>query len=68
MCELHHYSCAGCGTGWRTHKKLSSCESNDPASMCPDSLCMYVGNPKKPRRAECEACAQIRETLEEWGD
>ncbi|WQF78364.1 hypothetical protein CDEST_03378 [Colletotrichum destructivum] len=68
MCELHFYRCPGCGTRWQKHKKLASCERSDPASKCPDSLCMYVGNPKKPRRGECAACTHVRDALEGFGN
>ncbi|ROT42702.1 hypothetical protein SODALDRAFT_268055 [Sodiomyces alkalinus F11] len=66
MCELHPYRCPVCATHWQGHQKLASCEQSDPETRCPERLCMYVGNPKRPRRKECESCAQVRELLEEY--
>lgn len=63
MCELHFYKCA-CGQRWMAHRKLASCESADPAARCQESLCMYVGNARRPRKRECEGCRVIREMLE----
>ncbi|KAF3797876.1 hypothetical protein GCG54_00004506 [Colletotrichum gloeosporioides] len=68
MCELHLHRCPTCGARWVSHKKLASCESSDPTSRCPESLCMYVGNPKRPGRGECGACTQVREALEAFDD
>ncbi|KAF6826636.1 hypothetical protein CMUS01_09352 [Colletotrichum musicola] len=67
MCELHYYRCPMCGTRWQGHRKLASCKRNEPTSRCPESLCMYVGNPKLPTLGECPACTQVREALEEYG-
>jgi hypothetical protein len=67
MCELHFYRCA-CGQRWIAHKKLASCESDDTTVRCPDSLCMYVGNAKRPQRMECGSCAQMREAWEAMED
>jgi hypothetical protein len=65
MCELHFHKCA-CGARWTEAKKLSSCD--DPAdttgAKCPDSLCMHVGNPRRPQKKECEPCRVLREMLE----
>lgn len=61
MCELHFYKCA-CGARWTFAKRLSSCE--DEGMKCPDSLCMHVGNPRKPQKRECEGCRLVREMME----
>jgi len=70
MCELHFHKCA-CGARWTEAKKLSSCD--DPGDMsgakkCPDSLCMHVGNPRRPQKKECEPCRVLREMLERMED
>ncbi|CAJ2508784.1 Uu.00g138100.m01.CDS01 [Anthostomella pinea] len=65
MCELHPQKCAACKKVWTAHKKLASCESQDPDARCPESLCMYVGNPRKPVKSECDACRDAREALED---
>ncbi|KAK1766403.1 hypothetical protein QBC33DRAFT_97712 [Phialemonium atrogriseum] len=67
MCELRFYRCS-CGTRWTAHKKLSSCDSPEPAVRCPESLCMYVGSPRKPQKGECELCRKLREALESMDD
>lgn len=68
MCELHLYWCPRCRTRWQKRKRLASCESREQASKCPESLCMYVGNPKRPRRKECEKCACAMEAVEGFGE
>ncbi|KAK1638985.1 hypothetical protein BDP81DRAFT_315522 [Colletotrichum phormii] len=68
MCELHLYWCPGCGMRWQKRKRLASCEGSDQTSKCPESLCMYVGNPKKPRRGECEKCNSMREAIEGFSE
>jgi hypothetical protein len=65
MCELHPQKCVNCKRVWTAHKKLASCESEDAEARCPESLCMYVGNPRKPVKSECEACRDEREAREE---
>lgn len=68
MCELHFYRCV-CGARWTEAKKLSSCDDpSDAATRCPDSLCMHVGNPRRPQKKECEPCRQVREMLESMED
>ena len=65
MCELQIKKCGTCKVVWTGHKKLASCESpDDPAARCPDSLCMYVGNPRRPIRSECDHCRETRELIE----
>jgi hypothetical protein len=66
MCELHFYKCA-CGKRWTAVKRLSSCDEDllGPTETCPPDMCMHVGDPKKPRRRECEKCREVREMLEE---
>lgn len=71
MCELRHQKCTSCKTVWQAHKKLASCESQEPDARCPESLCMYVGNPRKPIKSECVNCRnerELREALEEEDD
>lgn len=63
MCEIHVYKCA-CGKPWTYRRKLSSCESPDPAAKCPESLCMYVGTSRRPQRKECGPCRELREAKE----
>ncbi|KAI1814130.1 hypothetical protein GGS20DRAFT_549870 [Poronia punctata] len=65
MCELHTQRCVGCKLVWTKHIKLASCESDDPNARCQISLCMYVGNPRKPVKSECDACRDEREAREE---
>lgn len=65
MCELHPFRCTTCGVRWLVHKKLASCNSTEAEAWCPESLCMYVGSPRRPQRGECEACASIREMVED---
>lgn len=68
MCELHFYRCV-CGARWTEAKKLSSCDDpSDAATRCSDSLCMHVGNPRRPQKKECEPCRQVREMLESMED
>lgn len=68
MCELHFYKCI-CGARWTEAKKLSSCDDPaDASTRCPDSLCMHVGNPRRPQKKECEPCRQLREVLESMED
>lgn len=64
MCELHPLRCTNCKKVWTAHTKLASCESQDADVKCPMSLCMWVGNPKKPTKTECDACSEVREMLE----
>lgn len=64
MCELHSLRCTRCKRVWTAYKKLASCESQDSDIECPASLCMYVGNPRKPTKSECDDCREIREVLE----
>ena len=64
MCEVHIKKCGMCKTVWTSHKKLASCENADPEARCPDSLCMYVGNPRRPVRSECDQCRETREMIE----
>lgn len=53
---------------WLARKKLASCESSDVRVKCPERLCMYVGNPRKPQRGLCEVCRRIREgEMVGWG-
>lgn len=66
MCELHSYRCPVCSTRWEDSRKLTSCEKSDAEARCPENLCMYVGNPKRPKKKECGACAQMRDILEEY--
>lgn len=65
MCELHPLKCTNCRRVWTAYRKLASCESQDPGIECPLSLCMWVGNPKKPTKTECDACREVREVLED---
>ncbi|KAI5919692.1 hypothetical protein F4810DRAFT_714208 [Camillea tinctor] len=66
MCELHPQRCATCRRVWTAHRRLASCESQDPdAPRCPESLCMYVGNPRRPVRSECDSCRDARERAED---
>lgn len=67
MCEVHFYKCQ-CGRRWQAKKKLASCESNDPDVKCAESLCMYVGNVRRPQKKECEACLDVRDMLEGMED
>ncbi|KAI0864659.1 hypothetical protein F4860DRAFT_510419 [Xylaria cubensis] len=64
MCELHRQKCIGCKLVYTTHAKLPGCESDDPNAICQRSLCVYVGNPKKPTWVECTACRNDREARE----
>ncbi|KAI1333837.1 hypothetical protein F5Y15DRAFT_403833 [Xylariaceae sp. FL0016] len=65
MCELHPQKCVTCKQIWTAHKRLASCESQDPeAPRCPESLCMYVGHPRRPVKSECENCRDAREREE----
>ncbi|KAI1406346.1 hypothetical protein F4819DRAFT_441319 [Hypoxylon fuscum] len=64
MCELHHLKCVTCKRAWIEHKKLASCDSQDSKDKCPEYLCMYVGNPRKPTKGECDACREEREQRE----
>lgn len=64
MCEIHHQKCVACKRVWIKYKKLSSCDSQDPGEKCPESLCMYVGNDRKPIKSECEDCREVREQQE----
>lgn len=64
MCEVHPLRCTNCKRVWRAYKKLASCESQDPNVECPESLCMIVGNPRKPVKSECDSCREVREMLE----
>lgn len=64
MCELRLQKCTTCKVVWTAHKKLASCESQDPNARCPENLCMYVGNPRKPIKSECIKCRDIREMFE----
>lgn len=64
MCERHPLKCTKCKKIWTAYKKLASCESQDPEIGCPDCLCMYVGNPRKPTKSECDDCREAREMLE----
>ncbi|RYP49003.1 hypothetical protein DL768_005194 [Monosporascus sp. mg162] len=68
MCEIRLQKCTTCKTVWTAHKKLASCESQDPEARCPDNLCMYVGNPRKPIKSECDSCRDARERLESLED
>lgn len=63
MCEIRFYRCP-CGERWTAHKKLSSCESAESTTRCPDNLCMYVGSVRKSQKDECEACKELREAFE----
>lgn len=67
MCELRPFKCAVCGSTWLARKKLASCESSDMKARCRGSLCMYVGDPRKPQRGLCEVCRRIREGMVGWG-
>ncbi|KAB5518753.1 hypothetical protein GE09DRAFT_1230472 [Coniochaeta sp. 2T2.1] len=68
MCQLHFYKCA-CGARWTEAKKLSSCDDpGDPEARCPESLCLLVGNPRRPQKKECEGCRTVREMLESMED
>lgn len=64
MCELHHRKCITCKRVWIEHRKLASCESQELEDKCPESLCMYVGSPRKPIKGECESCKEARERQE----
>ncbi|KAI0012397.1 hypothetical protein F4779DRAFT_568500 [Xylariaceae sp. FL0662B] len=64
MCEIHHNKCTTCKKVFTTQKKLASCDSQEPGDRCPDSLCMYVGSPRRPIKSECEACREAREDQE----
>lgn len=65
MCEVHVKRCTGCGDIWEEHRKLASCEHpSEQDSRCPPSLCMHVGSPRRPVRAECEPCREAREIEE----
>ncbi|RYP32687.1 hypothetical protein DL767_005089 [Monosporascus sp. MG133] len=68
MCELRLQKCTTCKMVWTAHKKLASCESQDPEARCPDNLCMYVGNPRKPIKSECDSCRDARERRESLED
>ncbi|TLS22726.1 uncharacterized protein PpBr36_06709 [Pyricularia pennisetigena] len=68
MCEMHFYRCMNCNTKWTFYKKLASCESSEPEARCPSSLCMHVGNQKRPQKKECEACQHKRELAESMQD
>ncbi|KAI8950182.1 hypothetical protein F4801DRAFT_579646 [Xylaria longipes] len=65
MCELHRQKCVGCKLVYTTHAKLPGCESDDPNAICQPSLCVYLGDPKKPTWTECQACRDERERREE---
>lgn len=70
MCELHFHKCA-CGARWTEARKLSSCDDpadNTAGARCPDSLCMHVGNPRRPVKKECGPCRVVREMLESMED
>ncbi|ORY67070.1 uncharacterized protein BCR38DRAFT_387384 [Pseudomassariella vexata] len=64
MCELHPLRCTTCKHVWTAHKKLASCESQDDNALCPKSLRLYVGNPRKPTKSECDRCREFREMME----
>lgn len=64
MCELHHHKCVTCKRVWIECKKLASCDTQDPNERCPENLCMYVGNPRKPIKCECDGCMEARELRE----
>lgn len=68
MCEIRYQKCTTCKTTWQAHRKLASCENQDPATRCPDNLCMYVGNQRKPIKTECETCRNARELIESLED
>ncbi|KAI0475114.1 hypothetical protein GGR56DRAFT_675276 [Xylariaceae sp. FL0804] len=66
MCELHPHRCPTCRRTWTEQRRLASCDSMDPAApRCPPSLCMWVGNPRRPARAECAGCRDRRERAED---
>ncbi|KAL7619999.1 hypothetical protein AAE478_010548 [Parahypoxylon ruwenzoriense] len=47
-----------------TYRAKKVCDSQDPADKCPDNLCMYVGNLRKPAKSECDDCKEARERQE----
>lgn len=66
MCELRPFKCTVCGVKWLAQKRLASCENGEEGVKCPEELCMYVGNPRRPQGGVCGGCRRMRRVGQRW--
>ncbi|EGY19102.1 uncharacterized protein VDAG_09436 [Verticillium dahliae VdLs.17] len=69
MCQVHSYRCPTCKTRWQQRRRLASCDEGAPNGSdpeCPESLCMYAGDPQVPVRRQCATCVGLAAMLKEY--